>query len=238
MLIDLADAGARGRGDHRPARPARRSALGGLDEVGDAIGDAGRELFVFGQYGNERWSSTNRRVDLAAAAAGLAAFLRELPRVLRSGRTRPTPSSRRRASRSPCTPGGSTTPTAAFERLLPPLGELAERHGLTVEPGRNVIEVRSPGMHKGPVVETWSRSSRPAASCSPATTSATSRPSRPSASCARSGLPTLLVCSASREENALRDLADVVVDGPAGVLDLLRRLTSDATSDSLTTSRA
>ena len=44
----------------------------------------------------------------------------------------------------------------------------------------------------------------------------------------RRGLPTLLVCSASREENTLREMSDVVVDGPAGVLDLLRKLTSDA----------
>src|SRR4051794_41298587 len=43
-------------------RPARKAlALGGLDEVGQQIGDTGRELFVFGQYGYERWSSTQRR---------------------------------------------------------------------------------------------------------------------------------------------------------------------------------
>ena len=41
-------------------RPARQAlALGGLDEVGDAIGGTGRELYMFGQYGNERWSSTS-----------------------------------------------------------------------------------------------------------------------------------------------------------------------------------
>src|SRR4051812_5340025 len=44
-------------------RPARQALdLGGLEAVGNAVGDAGKELFVFGQYGNERWSSTNRRV--------------------------------------------------------------------------------------------------------------------------------------------------------------------------------
>src|SRR3954454_2877408 len=44
-------------------RPARQALdLGGLEEVGNAIGDAGKELYLFGQYGNERWSSTNRRV--------------------------------------------------------------------------------------------------------------------------------------------------------------------------------
>ena len=46
----------------------------------------------------------------------------------------------------------------------------------------------------------------------------------------RRGLPTLLVCSASREENTLRAMSDVVVDGPDGVLDLLRKLTRDANS--------
>ena len=44
------------------------------------------------------------------------------------------------------------------------------------------------------------------------------------------GLPTLLVCSASEEESALLDRSDVVVHGPDGVLDLLRRLTADARS--------
>ena len=35
--------------------------------------------------------------------------------------------------------------------------ELAAQHGLIVEPGRNVIEVRSDGMHKGHAVETLVR---------------------------------------------------------------------------------
>ena len=40
-------------------------------------------------------------------------------------------------------------------------------------------------------------------------------------------MPTLLVCSGSEEQNALADLADVVVDGPDGVLDFLRQLMAD-----------
>ena len=46
----------------------------------------------------------------------------------------------------------------------------------------------------------------------------------------RQGSPGLLVCSASEEEDALAELADVVVDGPGGVLDLLRQLTADIRS--------
>jgi trehalose 6-phosphate phosphatase len=44
---------------------------------------------------------------------------------------------------------------------------------------------------------------------------------------AEEGLPTLLVCSASEEQSALADLADVVVPGPDGVIELLRRLAAD-----------
>ena len=41
------------------------------------------------------------------------------------------------------------------------------------------------------------------------------------------GLPTLLVCSGSEEQEALAELSDVVVDGPAGVLGLLARFAED-----------
>ena len=44
-------------------------------------------------------------------------------------------------------------PEAAFERLLPALERAGRPHDLVVEPGRQVVEVRSPGMHKGIVVE-------------------------------------------------------------------------------------
>jgi len=42
------------------------------------------------------------------------------------------------------------------------------------------------------------------------------------------GMPALLVCSGSEEQEALADLADVVVDGPAGVLGLLDRFAAQA----------
>ena len=41
------------------------------------------------------------------------------------------------------------------------------------------------------------------------------------------GMPGLLVCSGSTEQNALEDAADVVVAGPDGVIALLERLSED-----------
>jgi trehalose 6-phosphate phosphatase len=42
------------------------------------------------------------------------------------------------------------------------------------------------------------------------------------------GLPALLVCSSSDEQEALAELADVVVPGPAGVVGLLTAFLADA----------
>jgi trehalose 6-phosphate phosphatase len=65
-------------------RPARQAiAMGDLDALGNAMLDRGAELFVFGQYGNERWSATEQRIRSPRPPAGLASFERELPSVLR-----------------------------------------------------------------------------------------------------------------------------------------------------------
>ena len=44
----------------------------------------------------------------------------------------------------------------------------------------------------------------------------------------RGGMVGLLVCSGAEEQQALVELADVVVDGPDGVIELLDRLATDA----------
>ena len=52
-------------------RPARQAvALGGLEEVGERVVAAGRDLAVLGQYGNERWTARTRRVVSPAAPEG------------------------------------------------------------------------------------------------------------------------------------------------------------------------
>ena len=210
-------------------RPARQAlALGGLDEVGDAIGDAGRELFVFGQYGNERWTSTQRRVVSprppqgwrlpARAAAGAARGRRR--RRLRRGQgprgRRPHPPPRRpgRGVRAPASRGCASSPsaTAWSSRARPQRdrGALAG-HGQgrrRAQPGRG---------GRGA-----------AASCSPATTSATSRRSRPSPSSASRACRRCWSARPPTRRAPWSSLADVVVHGPDGVLDLLRQLTADA----------
>ena len=134
-------------------RPARQALdLGGLEDVGNAIGDSGKELYLFGQYGNERWSSTNRRVVSPRPPAGLASFERELTRLLRR-LDAPDAYVEDKGLAVAVHTRRLADPEGAFERLLPAMKELAAQHDLVVEPGRSVIEVRSPGMHKGLVVD-------------------------------------------------------------------------------------
>lgn len=209
-------------------RPARQAlALGGLEAVGNAIGDAGKELLLFGQYGNERWSSTNRRVVSPRPPSGLATFERELPRALRridlgdayveDKGLAVAVHTRRLAD-----------PEDAFARLLPALRDLAARHDLVVEPGRSVIEIRSPGMNKGIVVDRLVEELGAEGFLFAGDDLGDLEAFEAVAALGKQGLPTLLVCSASSEESALRPHADVLVTGVDGVLDLLRQLTADA----------
>jgi trehalose 6-phosphate phosphatase len=226
VLVDLADAvAAVAVVTGRPARQAL--ALGGLDDVGNLIGEGGKELYLFGQYGNERWTSTQRRVISPPPPHGLATFLRELPRALRSVDAGDAFVEDKGLAVAVHT-RRLEDPEAAFERLLPKLRDLAEQHDLVVEPGRNVIEIRSHGMHKGLVVRTLVEELEAGAFLFAGDDLGDLEAFEAVGELAREGMPTLLVCSASTEESRLAALADVVVKGPEGVLDLLRQLATDA----------
>ena len=208
-------------------RPARQVlALGGLDEIGDAMGEDGRELFVFGQYGNERWSSFNRRVVSPRPPHGLATFLRELPRLLRRNDAEDAFVEMKGLAVAVHT-RRLEDPAAAFDRLLPVLTDAAKAHDLMVEPGRNVVEIRSPGMHKGTAIEVLAEEQGAGAFVFVGDDLGDIDAFNAVLGMRSAGLPTLLVCSGSDEEGTLAELADAVVPGPDGVLDFLRRLMAD-----------
>ena len=211
-------------------RPARQALdLGGLEEVGNTIGDHGKELYLFGQYGNERWSSTRRRIVSPRPPQGLSRFLRDLPRTLRNAGAADAWVEDKGLAHAVHT-RRMDDPEAAYQRLLPALRDLAERNHLVLEPGRQVIEVRAPGMDKGRAVETLVAEVGAGAFVFAGDDLGDVEAFEAVATLAKDGMPTLLVCSASDEVSALVERADVVVRGPEGVLDLLRRLTEDARS--------
>jgi trehalose 6-phosphate phosphatase len=185
-------------------------------ELGGLAGVPG--LVVLGQYGAQRWA--DGRVTSPEPLPGVEVLRRELPGLLAVEgaeledkglalvvHTRP-----------------SADPGGALERLHGPVAELAGAQGLEVHPGRLVLELRPPGYDKrGALLSLCDP--RPAAVLFagddlgdlPAFDAVDELRAR--------GVPGVLVCSASDEGPAeLRERADVVVDGPAGVVELLRRL--------------
>ena len=97
-----------------------------------------------------------------------------------------------------------------------------------MEPGRFVVEVRAPGMHKGEALRTIHRELDAHGVIFAGDDLGDIEAFRAAAALREAGEPGLLVCSGSEEQRALVELSDVVVDGPAGVLGLLRRFARDA----------
>lgn len=208
-------------------RPARQVlALGGLDEVGDAIGESGRELVVLGQYGNERWTSHERRVVSPKPPAGLASLIGDLPRLLRRADATDAWIEEKGLAVAVHT-RRMADPRAAFERLLPLLTEAAEARHLTVEPGRMVIEIRSGEMDKGMALRRLLEEYDARAVLFVGDDLGDVPAFEAVRELRAGGMPALLVCSGSEEESRLTDLADLVVPGPAGVMAFLRTLTAD-----------
>jgi trehalose 6-phosphate phosphatase len=210
----------------RPARQVVR--LGRLEEVADAL-PAGSRILVRGQYGNELWDSDSREFTTPEEPPGLAAFRAELPRLLAlAGASDAYVEEKGLAvavhTRRLPDPGGALT------RLEPELEDAAERHGLTVEPGKSVLEVRAPGMHKGHALRQVVADTDAGGVLFAGDDLGDLEAFEAARGLRSQGLPVLLVCSGSVEETALSDVADVVVDGPDGIMTLLRQVAADASA--------
>lgn len=207
-------------------RPARQVlALGGLDEVGDAIAEHGRELVVLGQYGNERWTSEQRRVVSPKPPPGLSGLIKDLPRLLRRAAA-PDAWIEEKGLAVAVHTRRLDDPAGAFDRLLPLLTEAAEERRLDVEPGRFVIEIRASGMNKGKALRSLVSELEAGGVVFVGDDLGDVPAFEAVLEMRAKGLPSLLVCSGSDEQSVLRGLSDLEVPGPDGVMDFLRGLTA------------
>jgi trehalose 6-phosphate phosphatase len=181
-------------------------------------------LAVLGHYGAERWDARTGTVTAPAPHPGVAAVRAELPGVLdENGAWRGTWIEEKGRAVAVHT-RRAEDPEGAFEALRRPLADLADRHGLIVEPGRMVLELRPPGMDKGVALSEYVRETG-AEAVMYAGDDLGDLPAFAAVDRLRSdGTPGLLVCSGSDEVTELAKRADLVVEGPAGVVQLLRAL--------------
>jgi trehalose 6-phosphate phosphatase len=200
----------------RPAATAVEYA--GLRDAPDLSG-----LVVLGHYGLERWDPRTGEVSAPPPHPGVAQARRLLPGLLSGLDAEEAYVEDKGASLGVHTRRMSGA-QQALERLREPLQRLADEVGLVVEPGRMVLELRPPGVDKGGalhgLVEELGVRTVVFAGDDLGDLAAFDAVDQLRAQ----GLHGLLICSGSIEENALAERADVLVEGPDGVVALLRAL--------------
>jgi trehalose 6-phosphate phosphatase len=194
--------------------------------LGGFAGVPGLEhLTVLGHYGLERWDAATDTLRAPEAHPGVEALRADLAAL-------PLPDGvwvEDKGHAIAVHTRRAADPDAALLALDAPLRTLAERHGLAVEPGRMVLELRPPGMDKGVALTAFLRE-RDAGSVLFAGDDLGDLAAYDAVEALRdgSGLPGLLVCSAPATGEppvaALADRADLVVPGPDGVAALLTAL--------------
>jgi trehalose 6-phosphate phosphatase len=179
-------------------------------------------VIVLGHYGAERWEDGN--LTSPTPPAGLETARAELPDLLaRAGADAGTFVEYKRQAVAVHT-RRAAEPDAELELLRAPLAGLADRTGLSVEPGRLVIELRPPGSDKGLAIRELA-AQRSAAAIMFCGDDLGDLPAFGAVRELRAeGIPGLAVCSGSAEVPELAREADLVVDGPAGVIRLLTGL--------------
>jgi trehalose 6-phosphate phosphatase len=196
-------------------RPAREAvALGGLDHVPG--------LIVLGQYGRQRWEEGT--LTAPPAPPGVDTARRELPAVLGAAGAPEGSWTEDKGDALAVHTRRAAEPERALDLLRAPLAELAARAGLDLQPGRMVIELRPPGGDKGEAL-TQLRAERGSLAVMYCGDDLGDIPAFEAVAELRAeGVPGVAVCSASAEVTGLAGLADLVVDGPDGVVWMLDAL--------------
>ncbi|WP_049564017.1 trehalose-phosphatase [Streptomyces sp. SBT349] len=197
----------------RPAQVAAR--LGGFDGHPELAG-----LTVLGAYGAERWDAATGELHTPPPHAGVAAARAELPALTADSGAFIEDKGNALAVHTRRAPD----PAGALAALREPLAALAAAHGLALEPGRLVLELRPPGMDKGAALTALARETD-AASVLYGGDDLGDLPAFEAVAALReTGVAGLRVCSGSAEVAELSSATDLTVDGPHGIAALLTTL--------------
>ncbi|RKS68490.1 trehalose 6-phosphate phosphatase [Motilibacter peucedani] len=180
-------------------------------------------LEVRGHYGLERWDAAAGRVVRPELPPGVEQVRRALPGLLLA--LAPDAAVEDKGASLAVHTRRTPAPEETFERLQAPLAELAEAHGLVVEPGRFVLELRPPGADKGGALRALADElGDPSAVVFVGDDLGDLAAFEAVRALRAGGTPGVVVCSGSDEVPELLQLADAVVEGPAGVASWLTAL--------------
>ena len=189
-------------------------ALGGFADVPG--------LIVLGHYGAQRWQAGV--LSAHAVPPGVQVVREELPGLLAAAAAPEGTAVEDKGTALAVHTRRTADPAAALDLLREPLGRLAVRAGMTVEPGRMVLELRPPGMDKGAALRALAaeRAAGSVLFCGDDLGDLAAFAAIGELRAA--GVPGCAVASESAESPAVAEAADLVVDGPAGIVRLLSSL--------------
>jgi trehalose 6-phosphate phosphatase len=196
-------------------RPAAEAvALGGFGGIDG--------LIVLGHYGAERWQSGV--LTAAAETDGVAMARGALPGLLAAIGAPDGTRLEDKGSALAVHTRQAPDPEAALARLRDPLAALAADAGLMLEPGRFVLELRPPGADKGAALRALAseRAARSVLFCGDDLGDLAAFAAVTDLRAA--GVPGCTVASRSPESPRVAAAADLVAEGPTGVVSLLSAL--------------
>ncbi len=188
--------------------------LGGLAEVPG--------LIVLGHYGAQRWQ--DGVLSEPPVPPGIQAVREALPELLAAAGAPEGTTVEDKGTALAVHTRRTADPAAALALLREPLGRLADSTALTLEPGRLVLEFRPPGMDKGAALRQLAaeRAASAVVYCGDdlgdLAAFAAIRGLR------ANGVPGCAVASKSAESPQVAAAADLVVDGPPGIVRFLAGL--------------
>ncbi|KPM53216.1 trehalose-phosphatase [Frankia sp. CcI49] len=184
--------------------------------------DLGR-LLVLGQYGLQRWDAETGQTTSPEPLPGVGTLRGALTEALQDAPAGTSVEDKQHALVVHVR--RTADPDATLAALTPALSRLAQDHGLEAAPGKRVLELRPPGHDKGRALRALV-AERGARSVLVAGDDLGDLPAFEAVDELRaSGVGGVTVCSDSPEvPDALRLRADLVVDGPAGMVTLLEVL--------------
>lgn len=200
-------------------RPAQLA----VDLAGFAHTPGLEDLVVIGHYGMERWDACSGELGTVQPPPGVAIARAELPQLLASLGMADAEIEDKGLSVAVHV-RNLPDPDRAFETMAEPLRDLAASAGLVAEPGRKVVELRPPGMDKGRALRELVHQTQVSSVMFVGDDLGDLAAFDAVDELRAGGIRGLLVCSGSSEVEELAARADLVVDGPRGVTELVGEL--------------
>lgn len=183
------------------------------------------DFAIYGQYGLERWPRGAAQEGRHPVPADIAAVRAELADLVRRSGVAADSWIEDKGTAVAVHTRRAADPAAALAALDAPVRALAARHDLHVEPGKLVLEIRPSGFDKGDVLREIAARKGTASVLYAGDDLGDLSAFAVVDELRASGVPGVKVCSASAEAPRVAAAADLVVDGPAGIRDLLLDLT-------------